>query len=638
MEWYQYFWPVNIIAQVVVVFLFTIFIGWCGIVGFLWWKFKKWQKQLNDCQEVSTLIITKPNLVNTQKKIKGKDLVVYSEPENGPKVDSKQMFVDFCTAKHLKPGNPIARHLQIIFEAGLVEGRLEIGELLKHTANVIFKENSILKGVLSSYIIIGLLGTLIGLANSLGNFQPKNFDIKDSSSIVPGIFDMLDCLKGAFAPSICGILFTLLGIFFLMIYLHFCCSPLKSTLDYLTLNIWVPKLYQTTTQKLLETSEEQVRKSINAAEKVATFAENIETKTSDLKSNLETTNTTLVSMTNSAVQVDQIVKEFSSSVNSLTSFQQEIRKLYEQLLNESSSFRQSIAATIDESSEFQKGTVKIYDRYDGQIQEHLKALHTYEESYIAARQQIEKKIEEVLDVARTAFDATSEKDRASLENIGKTLIENLDHNLGEIVVTLTNGLTDLHLQFNRFENPMNKAAEKISGSLETVENRTTTLVNELKKAFIDTIEKIDKKISEQPEKITGSLEAIETRTTFLVNELKKAFTDITEKIDKKLSEPANLVLENKPLPGPEIEVLNNNLSNLANAITELNRNTDKFSAGKGNSKFWLVTSVVSVVLLIATSFALGYQMNLSKNLSRATNVYPYRQNNLFNMYPPQFGD
>jgi biopolymer transport protein ExbB/TolQ/ABC-type transporter Mla subunit MlaD len=586
-----YLWPENGIAQGVVVFQIVLFIGWFILLGYLCWRFLQLIQQIKKCEDLSLLVPDQHPI----KLPKNKKSTIATDAQETKQLvmDRDKQFLDFCAAKGIDHQSPLAKHIRTLYESGRTENRLEIGQLLKHTTSVFFRENNLLRSILSAFIVIGLFGTLFGLADSLANMTGLE---QGSEGIEKAIKSLMSSLKGAFAPSIWGILFTILGIFVYAAYLHLICNPLKSMLEFATLNTWVPKLFPATAQNLKETlelSKSQIYENLNSIKEVAGFAGRIETDIGTLEANLNSTNDTLVALMKSGSRIDQVVNNFSDSVKSLTKFQDDIKKLYEQLLTESSIFQSRIAATVDNSSEFQKDSLKLLDEYDARVQNHLKVLNSYEESYLNSRREIEAKIEEVLSITREAFDTTSEKDRQIIGELGKAIIGKLDSNLGKIATDLMDGLTAHKADYSMLTGALSNAAKNISGSWETIDSRMTKLVNNMENA---------------------------------VSRLEKAFNEsmkeMNERTAKQIAEYTAVISQSKPVATPEIVALNSNLTNLTNAITKMNENTPK-PAPVENKKNWFILAGAGVlaVFLITVSIA-GYQINLSqKQLDQSKEIY-----------------
>ena len=207
-------------------------------------------------------------------------------------------------------------HLLNIFLAGSFESRLETEALLKHTELKLFKDSVILKNLLSTFIVIGLLGTLIGLGESLSLFD-------DTSSKMTELVRMQ--LPEAFKPSIAGVICTILGMIFYSRLVHTYYTPLKTSLEDLTLNVWLPKLYPVFTERLidkLEDNAKRIEEQFASAAKVADFARNIELESSLFHKNISLGSELIC-------RIEPAVNEFGHSAKTIKQFADKLNKFAE---------------------------------------------------------------------------------------------------------------------------------------------------------------------------------------------------------------------------------------------------------------------------------------------------------------------
>ena len=256
----EYLSPANSIALVIVICLFCFFIAWLAGLITYWLRLSRKKGQIENNQDIQSLVTAR------QERDRGRD-------DNEAETDANPVFQGFCAERSLSENSFISKHLKAIFLAGWNESRLEVSELINHTTSNLFRWNSLLRSVLAIFIVIGLLGTLFGLTDSLVELSPAlkasaeaqtptengkasapaDANSGNSRQMTKALSDLMDDIKGAFAPSIAGVFFTVLGVILYGIFLRFACHPVKSTLEQSTLTIWVPQLYPTTSQKLIQT-------------------------------------------------------------------------------------------------------------------------------------------------------------------------------------------------------------------------------------------------------------------------------------------------------------------------------------------------------------------------------------------------
>jgi chromosome segregation ATPase len=466
-----------------------------------------------------------------------------------------EIFRQFCHEKSIEEKSPISKHLKSIFQAGCAESRLEVSELLNHTTYELFKWNNLLRSVLAVFIVIGLLGTLFGLADSLAQLSPTlgmSNPQQTNEGITHALSHLLTQLKSAFAPSIWGVLFTVLGVLLYSIYLRFACSPVKSELERLTLTVWAPQLYPTTSQKMIETlqqSEQQMLKGFETASKVNELITSVQSEISDFNQNLSRANlmtgplTTSVEHINRAAEVineafaerlSKFSDGFSSNVSRLTSFQEELRTMYQKMVDESNTFQEAI-----------KETLKTRDTRLTNI---LKALKSYEDAYIAERGKIDAKLQQFLDEATEANTSINAKNRELVEQIR----DQLTTKLGEIENTLHVQLLSITQKFDSFDVPIKTAAEKIEGSQENFARFMERTVGDLQREF-----------QRQNDNNKQQLDSL---------------TQLNQRIEGLLTQLA----QNSQVQGNEVRMLSQNVGNLTKDVTSLTSNIDSLTSNAGS--------------------------------------------------------
>jgi len=398
--------------------------------------------------------------------------------------NESEIFRLFCKNKFVQERTVVIEHLKSIFLSGWKESRLEVSELLNYTTSVLFQKNNLLRSVLASFIVLGLLGTLFGLSDSLANLSPvlgtSDFQ-KTNEGITYSLRQLLSHLKSAFAPSICGVALTVIGVLIYGFYLRFVCSPVKSILERLTLTIWVPQLYPTTSQKLIETlqqSEQQMHQSFEAARKVAELADSVQTGIVDFNENLSRANLVTGSLTKAVSDINQAADmisiafatrlskfsdEFSGSVSRLTSFQEDLRILYQKMIDESDAFQSGIRQTLNSQN---VSLVNI-----------MKTFKNYEDAYIDERGKIDAKLQTFLNEATEVNTSINAQNRSLIGEIRNQLTKDLR----EIRDTIHAGLNSITERFDSFDVPVKSAAEKIEGSNETFYKLMREIITDLQR-------------------------------------------------------------------------------------------------------------------------------------------------------------
>lgn len=499
----DYLKPDNPLALGIVKILLAIFLFWMAYFLYQLFSLIIQKKNILKCSDVDGLADELLEIVN-QEEEKNQEKNTDEKKSTGIKEEVELMekgekaFSKFCRGKNIKEKGVVIGHLKTIFEAGIRESRLDVGELIKHTNNRLFRGNTLLKSLLASFIVLGLLGTLVGLADSLAGLTPvlgTGAAEKTSADLSSGLSALFTHLKTAFAPSIWGVFLTVFGVVFFSFYLRGICYPVKKEIENHTLTIWVPKLFLSTTQRLVGTfraGEKQLRESMEAIKDLAK-AEGVGEAVKDLQKNLKESNETLEKLSESAGEMKDFTGEFVEGAKKLSSFKDELQALYNQMQEGSEALKQNVQKSIEDSQEFQKRADETFKKQNEQLEESYRNLSSYEAAYVEERKKIDAKLKEVLDSARNAYDKLSERNVDVLGALGKPMAEKLQ----EIRHSLDVELSEITRKFDAFDVPIRKAADKIEMTVESFNSRTKVVTDEMRREF-----------SEQNNKISENLDTL----------------------------------------------------------------------------------------------------------------------------------
>ncbi len=534
---FEYFSPTNAFASGIVTFLQYFFVFWfVGLVGY-GIRLLQTSKHIEKKQNIQRLVDAR------RKRNVGRE-------DNDVETDADTVFHEFLNEQSLNKSSPITRHLKAIFLAGWEESRLEVSELINHTTSDLFRWNSLFRSVLAVFIVIGLLGTLFGLTDSLTELSPALREstadtaaTENSQRMTQALGDLMDDIKGAFAPSIWGIIFTIVGVLLYGFYLQIACHPVKTTLERLTLTVWVPQLYPTTSQKLIQTlqqSESQMQKGFETAAQFSESVKKVHGNIDEFNANLTQAASITQPLSNSVTQInkaaldistaadvlntgftenlDKFLREFAASVAHLAGFQDEIRNLHQQ-------FQDSANQKLDQQ------TQKLEEQNQN-LTTNLDVLKNYKELYVDSCQQMEKTLQEFLNntiEANTHIEATNREfleginaanrewlaeiqvqlkaDLAIMEPTLKkeleTLTVQLTTDLKEVQGTLDQRLEALTNQLNFFQLPIEKAADHIERIIESFARIMEGIVRDLQSQFQKQSEEIKEQNESYGEQLTG---------------------------------------------------------------------------------------------------------------------------------------
>lgn len=485
----EYLKPENVIAKWVVYLLAALFILWLGSLLWSLWQHLRFFKSIEGCQDVHSL---RERI--TAQNDDTEDRSVLEQARAG-----RFAFQSFQSVNRLQNDDPITRHLRAIFEAGWTESQLDTSTLIKNTAAEIFRLNYLHRSLLSIFIVLGLLGTLFGLADTMSSLDAllRGTSQLNNATLSQSLQSLLGTLKSAFAPSIWGVSLTVLGVLLYALYMRAIVLPLSGLLERTTLTVWIPQLMPTASQRLqerLRLSREQMERAVTASHEVTEFAEDIRSKTGSLRETLGLTDDAFKKMADVADRLGSFSNQFAQGVKGLTSFQSDLRTLYQQMADESRAFQQSVQLNIASSEEFQKQTQAQLNSHHEQTANLLKALHSYESAYIENRGRIDQGLTGVLEKAQGAYESlgrrNEEMTQALDEALGKPLretlgrdMEGVQKHLAEVSETLHVQLTSLGQKLGQLDQPLNSAAKNFSETFSNFDESTKDWLTRLQLEF-----------------------------------------------------------------------------------------------------------------------------------------------------------
>ena len=548
----KYLFPENPIASGIVIFLIFCFCIW--LVGLIvyWNRLLKKSKQIENNQNIHPLVIAR------QERDVGHE-------DSDPKTDTDKVFQEFCEGQSLDEGSPITEHLKAIFLAGWEESRLEVSELINHTTSNLFRWNSLFRSVLAVFIVIGLLGTLFGLTDSLTELSPalqksvpNETTIENSERMTQALSVLMNKIKGAFAPSIWGIIFTIAGVILYGIYLQIACHPVKSILERLTLTAWVPQLYPTTSQKLTQTlqqSESQIQKGFETAAQFSESVKKVHGNIDEFNESLTQASAITQPLSDSVLQInkaasdistatdtlntgftenlDTFSKEFASSVTHLTGFQDEIRNLHQQFQEKANEklnqFQEAANQKLDQQ-------IETLNKQDQNLTTTVEVLKNCEKLYIDSCQEIDNTLQKFLNETTEASVNIEATNREFLEGINATNREWIKEIQSQLKTELTIIQPTLKEELNALTGQLTSDLEKVQRALD---ERLKALTDQLK-FFQAPIERTADQIEGIIENFTGIMEGVVNNLQSKFQQQNETIKEQNEKYEQQLTGVKNL--------------------------------------------------------------------------------------------------
>jgi hypothetical protein len=254
-------------------------------------------------------------------------------------LETKISYRDVVRELGLPPRTAIANHVKIIFDAGVKESRLDTGELISVTEQSLLNTSSVLRYLLSVFVVLGLLGTLLGL---IGSSRDLAGAIERTGDVHDALRQILQNLGAAFVPSVWGVFCSIAGTSLLALHQGVVIGPVIARLQKATISTWIPLFYPTAGQRMLEATQ----RSLAAVEKVAAFSEEVQKDSGRFRRALrraveetELFDRRLASVKSALETADRVLIERLRNLNeSATS----VAKLFEQRAEQEVAFRSSV--------------------------------------------------------------------------------------------------------------------------------------------------------------------------------------------------------------------------------------------------------------------------------------------------------
>ena len=393
----------------------------------------------------------------------------------------------------IKPTGPVGQHISAIFYAGLRASKLDVGQLLMHSTNKLLRTNSVLQSLLGIFLVVGLLGTLIGLREvlpALGAFVGS----ADTNALQ---VTLREELSRAFAPSIVGVGVTVVGIVLLSLRSHLVCAPCQTLLEERTLTVWVPAFLPSAPQRWEQTVVEvgdQIATNAEAVGEVSSLVEKFQRDRSQWEQTLDAATAQMQQLESTASDLRQATSSFSTVVPDLKHSHEALQSAFEAFGAES----QKIRVWVGDESE------RVQDRQD-------------------AIQKAVKQIEAVAVAAKAQGEATVQALGDPLKAELATRLETLNQTMRAQSMGITSGLKTL-------DAPLRATVDKLEAVIVNMRKGNEHTYRQLQEEFSRqnqaNAERTDE-LTAQRETLTQLLSAVEkllaaneTRTSHLFAEMR----------------------------------------------------------------------------------------------------------------------
>lgn len=439
----------------------------------------------------------------------------FASDTESPENSIENQFESYSLNK-IRANSPIKKHLWAIFQAGFYNTQFDSSALIKGTVDEALKINNTLRSILSIFIILGLLGTLLGLSSSLAELAPLSRDtLQNNEAIRESLKNLLNELKSAFAPSVWGVGFTILGVLLFAIY-YYRCNTFSSVLERETLTNWVTQLIRPPARTLIETiaeNERQMRKNLETADKNIKAAERfansigfVEDQSGVFQKNLTDANQSIETFKESAGNLSRFSENFIDAAQRFAQFDAKMEKLFQDIQNKSNEFQERILMSFNASQNFQNLISENIAVQHKELNAIIQMLQSKEQGYSEFRQKIDaqlqiliKNLNEVSGEAGNTFKLLGTRNQEIADVLAKEVGEPLKNDVGEKLAGVTNELqsrlTEIYNWMKSLDKPFAEVAKQFSGTYTNFDRGTERLAVSLKNEFIEQNRKNEEKLN-----------------------------------------------------------------------------------------------------------------------------------------------
>lgn len=404
-------------------------------------------------------------------------------------IDYETTFNKFATDNGKTDDNELVfDHLKAIFDAGRKSSRLDADLLVKNTIDKICTNVDTIKSCISVFLVIGILGTLVGLAISIGSFSGASFNITaaEAKGTADELSKLFGNLRGAFAPSMWGVFLT---ISFVILYTIFiqerCINKLTDKLTTNTIKVWLPALYPTDFQKG-ENTMVQLKETIQSADEINNGA-------TDLVHNLTEANATVQSINGVSAVLTESIAKFDEGSNKVLELKNSIEALSKRIEENDKNYVEWVTSAITQTNRFQQDSKQnfleqaqaVQENFtvqNAQLQQIVTTLKMYDDNALKAQDELTKKLaESIQNNIKSANDMQGVI--GELTNRNKEIIEEVGTPLNQQLAVMSNQLTDSLNAMTKQLNQLKAAMDRIDSPLEATGEKIQRMFGDMIKTM-----------------------------------------------------------------------------------------------------------------------------------------------------------
>lgn len=592
-NFWNYVWPKELPLQIIIgaIWFLAIYVSIrCNGIRL---KSSSNLKMLEEMQDVSFLEnVLKMNDVDVAQCFENFKMAIFN------KMKTEGRPIDGDTVA------PLFEHLKAIYDAGYKSSRLDSDLLVKNTINKVFRGTDTIRTLISLFLVVGILGTLVGLAMTIPSLKV--------SSNAAGKYTLdLSNLGGAFAPSMWGVFCTIVFVaFFSVVIQEGCINRLTEELTNCTINTWLPVLYPTDFQK----SENSLVK-LNETVK---NAENINTGAQGLLKNLAESNATVVALKEAADAVTETQTAFNNGASKFTEMKEALSAMQQQIREQNDCFLAYMANLASQNKSVADKNLEISnvvkDNYLAQSEKLENVIHTlkmYDDNFTEYRKNSEASLAKSIETNNALAKKISDSEEHLVKALGDPLrqqlsaeLQNIGNNIGTAATSLkqiNNPLVETNkrmgIMFENFGRSFDELLDKLGAKAGLSNTERAQIISVGNNAAMS-----NARVEEKLEAILQVLSSQEHAQPQIINTESNDSVS-TEKVEERLGEILQTLRDQRT---DMVRVLQEQV--VAGSTTNLETTEKKGGLAK------LVQAYAPVLLAVLLIISIGVQMLMAGRL------------------------
>lgn len=458
MELWSMIWPAEWALRVI------IFGLWC-VIGLAVWQSFKLYNRIRKNLVVLEQLSTRESILGLENAMRNKRQSPLSAVADFENYYSKN-----------DDNEPVFEHLRAIFEAGYKSSRLDADLLVKNTVNKVCDNVDIIKSFISVFLVIGILGTLVGLAISIGSFNGDSFLINaQANHTAAELSALFSNLRGAFAPSMWGVGSTIIFVLAYTMCIQQSINKLENKLTADTIKVWLPVLYPTDFQKG-ENTMIALKETIQDAGKINESSLN-------LLENIDMANDSVKAIMDVSGALNSSIEKFEAGSEKISELEKSVALLKENIEANNSSFQQWFVDAVQNTTKYQADGRQFFldqaaalrenfDLQNKQVQEMVLKLSLYDENAFKTHENLNHSLlesieqqKQILEQVKTAANDLDRRNKNIIDAVGVPLQSNLQdisEHLNNTLGEMTKELQQTTKAMDRIGNPLQDSADDIS--------------------------------------------------------------------------------------------------------------------------------------------------------------------------------